>query len=495
MEAFVGVPLSSARTFVTGGSVPARKIANGKEDTSHGRSVVVPTAQFKLPDFKLPDLPFGKGKKAPAKPQVAAPLIRTPSADGPSTKTKYTKPSSTKSPVRVALTLKEREAAAAQFIASQPKTLPKFYNPTTASAQFQVKNSGQDYSTPGFDSRIGKATNERTNDNGAFRNMDLYTDPLVWARPGWDSTEARDGIAVAIKNVFGNANLFESEMAELDYSISCVTKTADMKEFVRALGLSYAYKKRFFTPCSNQRFVELNFKHFLGRAPRSQAEIAEHMNRLETEGYNAEINSYVDSAEYASLFGKSRVPAVNFRGGHLYNNDMNKLAVLTSGYSSSDRLVTKASITNGDKAGYTGYGVYKGLPTAWRSENAAREEAGPLMSFPDDKFWNAKLASVQADELAWKAKWGAVPYYYKNSLPYEQSVAPKLTNTPAEVDEGMADLKYGSLMGKFFVGTRKSFDMAPEIVLKAPTNGIGGMVSVSMKTIEPAVPAELAQSE
>lgn len=445
----------------------------------------------KMPKMpSLPSLPGRGGKKAPSKSQVTAPLIRTPSADAPSGKTVY-QPTVTRSPVRVSLTAEERETAAAEFIASQPKTLPKFYNSDCASAQFRVKNSGQN--TSAFDSRIGKKINERTNDNGSFRNMDLYTDPLVWARPGWGPTEATNGIAVAIKNVFGNANLFESEMAELDYSISCVKKTADVKEFVRALGLSYAYKSRFFEPCNNQRFVELNFKHFLGRAPHSQAEISEHIQILITKGYNAEINSYIDSAEYASLFGKSRIPAVNFRGGHLYNNDMNKLAVLNSSYGASDRLVTKASLSNGDKAGYTGYGVYKGLPTVWRGENAARDQAGPLMTFPD-KFWNAKLASIARNEIAWKSKWGAVPFWYKNSIVYEESVNPKMTNTAQEVMEGEADLKYGSLMGKFFVGTRKSFDMAPDIAMKSPTDGIGGMVSVAMKNIEPTIPAELLQN-
>jgi len=323
--------------------------------------------------------------------------------------------------------------------------------------------------------------------------MDLYTEPLVWARPGWSPSEASNGIAVAIKNVFGNANLFESELAELDYSISCVKKTADMKEFVRALGLSYAYRSRFFEPCTNQRFVEMNFKHFLGRAPHSQAEISQHIQILTTQGYNAEINSYIDSAEYASLFGKSRIPAVNFRGGHLYNNDMNKLAVLNGPYCTSDRVVTKAALTNGDKAGYTGYGVFKGLPTAWRGENAARDQAGPLMTFPE-KFWNAQLASIVQDEQAWKAKWGQTfPFWYKSSQIYEETIKPKLTNDPQEVLEAEADLKYGSLMGKFFVGTRKSFDMAPDINMKAPTDGIGGMVSVAMKTIEPPVPADLLQ--
>ena len=51
------------------------------------------------------------------------------------------------------------------------------------------------------------------------------------------------------------------------------------------MGLSAEYKRRFFETSAPYRFIELNFKHFLGRAPRSQAEISEHTKILAEGGY------------------------------------------------------------------------------------------------------------------------------------------------------------------------------------------------------------------
>jgi phycocyanin-associated rod linker protein len=81
-----------------------------------------------------------------------------------------------------------------------------------------------------------------------------------------------------------------------------------VQDFVRALALSELYKQKFFYGASQVRFIELNFKHFLGRAPYDQSEISEHVNRYVQQGYVAEINSYIDSAEYRENFGDQVVP-------------------------------------------------------------------------------------------------------------------------------------------------------------------------------------------
>jgi phycoerythrin-associated linker protein len=81
-----------------------------------------------------------------------------------------------------------------------------------------------------------------------------------------------------------------------------------VREFVRAIGKSEFYRSRYFEKCAPYRFVELNFMHFLGRAPQSQAEVSEHIRRCVEEGYEAEIDSYVDSEEYLANFGENTVP-------------------------------------------------------------------------------------------------------------------------------------------------------------------------------------------
>ena len=51
------------------------------------------------------------------------------------------------------------------------------------------------------------------------------------------------------------------------------------------------------------RTIELNFKHILGRAPDDYQEILHHTNLLDNVGYEAEIDSYIDSNEYQDAFG------------------------------------------------------------------------------------------------------------------------------------------------------------------------------------------------
>ena len=71
---------------------------------------------------------------------------------------------------------------------------------------------------------------------------------------------------------------------------------------------SETYRKKFFYPNSQTRLIELNYKHLLGRAPYDESEIAFHVDLYNAEGYEAEINSYIDSVEYQENFGESVVP-------------------------------------------------------------------------------------------------------------------------------------------------------------------------------------------
>lgn len=68
------------------------------------------------------------------------------------------------------------------------------------------------------------------------------------------------------------------------------------------------YQAAFFQTSSPYRFVELNCKHLLGRAPMSQAEVSEHVQTYNNAGYGADIDSYLDSDEYNTSFGENVVP-------------------------------------------------------------------------------------------------------------------------------------------------------------------------------------------
>jgi phycoerythrin-associated linker protein len=126
----------------------------------------------------------------------------------------------------------------------------------------------------------------------------------------WPTAAADDvqiAIRLAYKQVLGNPHMMESERLIAAESQLC-DRSLSVREFVRALGQSEFYQERYFQKCAPYRFVELNFMHFLGRAPESQAEVSEHIRRCVEEGYVAEINSYIDSDEYQSTFGENIVP-------------------------------------------------------------------------------------------------------------------------------------------------------------------------------------------
>jgi phycoerythrin-associated linker protein len=122
------------------------------------------------------------------------------------------------------------------------------------------------------------------------------------------SAEEVQGVIRAVyRQVLGNAHVMESERLVSLESQLC-DRSISVREFVRGVAKSANYRARFFESAAPYRFVELNFKHLLGRAPADQAEISEHIQRCINEGYDAEIDSYIDSAEYQSAFGDNSVP-------------------------------------------------------------------------------------------------------------------------------------------------------------------------------------------
>jgi len=81
-----------------------------------------------------------------------------------------------------------------------------------------------------------------------------------------------------------------------------------VREFVRAVAKSALYRSKFFENTNPYHFIELNFKHLLGRAPQNREEMLHHFTILQEQGYDAEIDSYIDSAEYQQRFGEESVP-------------------------------------------------------------------------------------------------------------------------------------------------------------------------------------------
>lgn len=134
------------------------------------------------------------------------------------------------------------------------------------------------------------------------------TDPIELL-PGRSEEDVETVIRAVYRQVLGNAYVMESERLAVPESQLKLGEIS-VREFVRQVGKSKLYQSRFFDSCARYRSTELNFKHFLGRAPDSYAEMKEHSNILDAKGFEADIDSYLDSDEYQETFGEYIVPYI-----------------------------------------------------------------------------------------------------------------------------------------------------------------------------------------
>jgi phycobilisome core-membrane linker protein len=81
-----------------------------------------------------------------------------------------------------------------------------------------------------------------------------------------------------------------------------------VREFVKALASSEIYRRRFYTPYPNTKVIEFLFRHLLGRAPATQAEIRQYNKLLADGGLRVAVEAMIDSPEYARYFGEDVVP-------------------------------------------------------------------------------------------------------------------------------------------------------------------------------------------
>jgi phycocyanin-associated rod linker protein len=160
----------------------------------------------------------------------------------------------------------------------------------------------------------------------------------VELRPNWTAEDAQTVIHAAYRQVLGNIHLMKSD--RLTGLESLLTNgQISVRDFVRALVKSDLYKNTYLYPNYHSRVIELNIKHLLGRAPFNESEIIEHLDRYQNEGFEADIDSYIDSAEYETNFGDSIVPY--YRGFENAIGDrtvgFTRLFKLYRGYANSDR--------------------------------------------------------------------------------------------------------------------------------------------------------------
>ncbi|PSB55461.1 phycobilisome rod-core linker polypeptide [Chamaesiphon polymorphus] len=160
----------------------------------------------------------------------------------------------------------------------------------------------------------------------------------VELRPHWTQDDVRAAIAAAYRQVLGNEHLMACERLAGPESL-LVRGNISVRDFVRAIANSELYRQKFLYPNFHVRFIELNYKHLLGRAPYDQSEISYHLDLYLTQGYEAEIDSYLNSVEYQANFGDSIVPY--YRDFHVNRSSrsigFSRLAHLYGGYANNDR--------------------------------------------------------------------------------------------------------------------------------------------------------------
>lgn len=160
----------------------------------------------------------------------------------------------------------------------------------------------------------------------------------VELRQNFSADAVQTVIYAVYRQVLGNDYLMKSQ--RLTTLESLLTSGAlTVRDFVRAVAKSDLYKEKFLYPNFQTRVIELNFKHLLGRAPYDEAEVVEHLDRYQNEGFDADIDSYIDTAEYETSFGDGIVPY--FRGFDTQIGQkiagFTRMFSLYRGYANSDR--------------------------------------------------------------------------------------------------------------------------------------------------------------
>lgn len=162
--------------------------------------------------------------------------------------------------------------------------------------------------------------------------------PRVELRPNATKEEVEGVIRAVYRQVLGNDYLMASERLTSAESL-LRDGNLTVREFVRAVAKSETYKAKFFYNSFQTRLIELNYKHLLGRAPYDESEVIYHLDLYQEKGYDAEIDSYIDSQEYQDSFGENVVPF--YRGFQFYPGArtvaFSNLFQLYRGYANSDR--------------------------------------------------------------------------------------------------------------------------------------------------------------
>jgi phycobilisome core-membrane linker protein len=122
----------------------------------------------------------------------------------------------------------------------------------------------------------------------------------------WEIEAAIEAIYVQVLDLYSGQ--IDSRFRHPDLESKLRQGQISIREFVRQLASSETYRDRFYTPYPNAKAIEFLFRHLLGRAPATQAEIHDYNRLLADRGWKAAVEATIDSSEYALYFGEDVVP-------------------------------------------------------------------------------------------------------------------------------------------------------------------------------------------
>ncbi len=159
----------------------------------------------------------------------------------------------------------------------------------------------------------------------------------VELRPNWNQDDVKAVIRAVYRQVLGNDYVMASERLTATESLLS-NGSITVRDFVRAVAKSELYKSKFLYNSFQTRVIELNLKHLLGRAPYDESEVVYHLDLYQEQGFEADIDSYIDSVEYDENFGDNIVPYYRFTTQPRQKTvGFTRMFQLYRGYANSDR--------------------------------------------------------------------------------------------------------------------------------------------------------------
>ena len=213
-----------------------------------------------------------------------------------------------------------------------------------------------------------------------------------------DSSTLEETINSAYRHLHGNCYVMSNERsAELESKLS--NGSLNVREFVRGMVKRDFYKDRFFSAVAPFRGIELAYKHLLGRPPLNEQEVTTAIALQAEHGYDAMVDSLIDSAEYTEAFGAATVPysrAWTSASGMPMINFV-RMAALEQNFVTSDRNNGSASILLNNLAKGTALPIKAGKKVSFVGVSAAWGAGKPPVDY--EKLWRG-LALVGGAHLA-----------------------------------------------------------------------------------------------